>query len=264
LLVYSYDREPEKLDPWLCVAGILLTVATVFFAASFRSLRRRVHEDFSKEELEFVRPTPLFRQWWVHVSIFIGILVLWLRLLDRQYQDASPWWILLGAVLAALMVYLGFRANEVPKSKHGSESGSKERTKGQGTMDETQKEYRQGLLELEQKAQEQYDRTVVYLSGGALGVSFAFVENFIKEGAQSKAYLLTAWGSWGLSVTCALASFYFSALALRQTVEALDAGKKWPDARSWHDTATAVLNAASGLLFLLGVIMLTVFVWLNL
>lgn len=131
-------------------------------------------------------------------------------------------------------------------------------------MDETRKEYRQGLLALEQKAQEQYDRTVVYLSAGALGVSFAFVQNFIDEaGAGSSFYLMAAWILWAVSVSASLASLYTSTRALRRTVEALDAGKERPD-RTWHDSATGLLNPASGIFFFVGVIMMAVFVFQNL
>jgi len=132
-------------------------------------------------------------------------------------------------------------------------------------MNDEQLKWFESVQALEQKSQEQYDRTVIYLSGGALGISFTFVEKFIGEsGAHWKVCLLSAWAVWGLSVTAALASFYFSALALRETAEAVSAGLKWPAAKSRFDSWTGFLNALSGVLFLGGVIMIIIFVALNL
>ena len=65
-------------------------------------------------------------------------------------------------------------------------------------MDESLKEYRSHLILAEQKAQEDYDKTVVFLSGGALGISFAFVKDFIGTGPMvSQNWLIWAWICWG-------------------------------------------------------------------
>ena len=126
-------------------------------------------------------------------------------------------------------------------------------------------QYRRDLMTLEQKAQEKYDTTVVYLSSGALGISFAFVDNFIKEGSiQSVGWLIFAWVTWGLSVTMALGSFYTSAQAMRRTIKDIDAGKSLTRPGGWYDMVTIVLNLASGMLFLAGVVFLTTFIVVNL
>jgi hypothetical protein len=126
-------------------------------------------------------------------------------------------------------------------------------------------EYRQHLVEAEQKAQEDYDKTVLALSGGALGVSFAFVEKFIGKGPAIRPGLLVfAWISWGISVALVLISFYLSHLALGKAIKQIDQGEI-------HDTrpggvASLVLpgcNCGSGGFFLVGVALIIVFVWLN-
>lgn len=76
---------------------------------------------------------------------------------------------------------------------------------------ETLKTYRLSLMSGEQKAQEDYDRTLLALSGGALGISFAFVKDIVGgKPIQDIYYLLFAWIAWGVSVSFVLLSFYLS------------------------------------------------------
>ena len=133
-------------------------------------------------------------------------------------------------------------------------------------MDKQLQEYRSLLITSEQKAQEDYDKTVLSLSGGALGVSFAFVKDVV--GSQSMAhseFLLMAWIAWGISATCVLASFYFSQQALRRTIKQVDANKVYEQIPGgFFSRLTAILNASGGLLFFIGVVLITIFVSQNL
>ena len=71
--------------------------------------------------------------------------------------------------------------------------------------------YRQALETLKQNSQESYDKTVLSLSAGALGVSFAFVTDIVGDWpAQRPGYLFAAWLFWGVSVTSVLFSFLSS------------------------------------------------------
>lgn len=121
--------------------------------------------------------------------------------------------------------------------------------------------YRDMLQKLEQESQNSYDKAVLTLSGGALGISFAFIKDVVgTKPITNQAYLLTAWILWGISILSILFSFYFSNLALRKAVDQLDKGDQ---PSNWYDTITAVLNVAGGVLFLLGVIFIVVFVSFN-
>ncbi len=133
-------------------------------------------------------------------------------------------------------------------------------------MDKHLEEYRNLLIVAEQKAQEDFDKTVLSLSGGALGISFAFVKDIVgnKPIANSE-FLLLSWIAWGLSVTSVLVSFYFSQQALRQAIQQVDAGEIYKQSPGGlFSRLTAILNAAGGLLFLAGVILMVVFVSYNL
>src|SRR5436190_223645 len=65
-------------------------------------------------------------------------------------------------------------------------------------MDKQTQEYRAHLVEARQKAFEDFDKTVLLLSGGALGVSITFVKDLIGPGILfCKGCLLSSWACWG-------------------------------------------------------------------
>src|ERR1051325_8367007 len=96
------------------------------------------------------------------------------------------------------------------KTKAGSSRAAPE--EGTAKEDETMLddalfEYRNHLVLAGQKAQEDYDKAVMTLSGGALGVSFAFLKDIVGPGdLLNETLLFFSWISWGLSVTAVLFS----------------------------------------------------------
>jgi len=127
-------------------------------------------------------------------------------------------------------------------------------------------EYRRLLLATEQKSQEAYDRTVVSLSGGALGISFAFVKQFLGERTPiGTTSLIIAWACWVLSLAAVLFSHYLSTLAHQSALDDLASNVgKIGTAATRFDMAVSILNAAGGILFLAGTIAIGVFVVHNL
>ena len=125
--------------------------------------------------------------------------------------------------------------------------------------------YRAHLMEAEQKSQEQYDKAVLAMSGGGLAISFAFVKDIVgSTPVQQPCLLLLAWVSWGLSVTSVLFSFFFSQLALRKAIPQVDEQTVFVSRPGgWYDVATAALNCAGGVLFLVGVVFVVVFAYHN-
>lgn len=129
------------------------------------------------------------------------------------------------------------------------------------TMDN--EEYRELLQKLEVESQQAYDKAVFALSGGALGLSFAFIKNVVPLAeAASKHLLVFAWFTWGLSITSVLVSHFFSVLALRAQIDAVDANKDLKRPKI-YDFVTSLCNAAGGLLFIIGVLLLAHFVNVN-
>ena len=122
-------------------------------------------------------------------------------------------------------------------------------------MNDTRKDY----VESEHHAQDQFDKAVLTLSGGAFGVSFAFMNDVVGDDPHYLLWILLAWSAWGLSITLILISFYTSNVSFRRAIKNLPKGNggRWT-------TATSLLNFFAGTLFVLGVLFLVRFVALNL
>ena len=124
--------------------------------------------------------------------------------------------------------------------------------------------YRNQLLATAEKAQELFDRTLVTLSGGALGVSFAFVRQFIGQAPMlERGRLVTAWAAWAASLTTSLLSHYASTIAHDQAIRDLDANRDSKLA-SWLNRSVGILNGLSLVGFLIGLGFMAAFVHYNL
>ena len=125
-------------------------------------------------------------------------------------------------------------------------------------------EYRSLLIEAERAAQESFDKTIISLSSGALGISFVFVSNITTEPIQRPLLLILAWGVWGLSVTLILTSFVTSRFAFQRAVKQVDTEKVHDERPGGLLTViTNMLNIISGMLFIVGVFLLAWFVTVN-
>ena len=133
-------------------------------------------------------------------------------------------------------------------------------------MNEQLQEYRLLLIKAEQKAQEDFDKTVLSLSGGALGISFAFVKDIVgNKPLTNSGFLVASWIAWGISVTCVLTSFYCSQQALRRAIKQVDEGEIYEQTPGgFLSKLTAGLNALGAVLFLVGVVLIVIFVSNNL
>jgi hypothetical protein len=127
-------------------------------------------------------------------------------------------------------------------------------------------DYRNWLINAEQKSQEQFDKTVLSLSGGALGISFVFLKDII--GPQSISYptfLLFAWVCWAFSTSSVLFSYHLSHLSLRHAISQVDNETIYVEKPGGkYATWTNYLNKMGLILFLLGVLCITIFASYNL
>ena len=124
------------------------------------------------------------------------------------------------------------------------------------------KSYRELLQELAIKSQEQYDKTLITLSTGALGLSFAFIKDIVDiKSAAYADFLLGSWICFIISILSILLSFLTSKHALEQAIMAEDNGKIFDNKL---DKVTTTLNWLSASFFVVGLIFLVIFVKLNL
>ena len=127
-------------------------------------------------------------------------------------------------------------------------------------------EYRGLLTRTEQESQADFDKAVLALSGGALGLSFAFTKDIVgTANIVHISYIVVAWSAWALSSTSVLISFFTSQLALRKAIRQLDqATLHLERPGGWWDRATASLNIMGLVLFLFGLLMMIFFLSYNL
>ena len=134
-------------------------------------------------------------------------------------------------------------------------------------------DYRNLLQETEQEMQSSYDKAVMALSGGALGISMTFFKDFVatkvtpSQPVEGVCWLFIAWICWGVSTTAVLFSLFTSASAMRKTIEQTDNKMIYYKDESlggWQDKLTRLLNPVAGFLFLFGVVAYALFVKFNL
>lgn len=122
-----------------------------------------------------------------------------------------------------------------------------------------QKKYRDCLIDADKAVIASYGKTVITLSGGALGISMTVLKDFFSKTAVSATeFLVLAWSCWTFSLFCMLFSYYSSHLALRQAIDNFDAGKD-PQKSFWN-SVTKLLNPLSAVIFLAGLIFFIRFV----
>lgn len=127
-------------------------------------------------------------------------------------------------------------------------------------------EYRKVLVAADQKGQEEFDKAVLSLSGGGLGVSLVFLKDVIgSDPVAIPMVLMGAWVCWALSTLSVLISYHLSILTLRRGIEQIDQGDAYSGPLGGAFAIwTERLNLAGAGLFFVGVLMITVFACVNL
>lgn len=125
--------------------------------------------------------------------------------------------------------------------------------------------YRTSLIEAELSMQGEYDKSTLALSGGGLGVSFAYLKDVLSAApTQHRWILLAAWTVWGLSIASTLLSFGTSLRAIRRAIVEVDRRTIYlSDAKSFWALATRWFNWMAGIFFIVGLGLLIAFVILN-
>ena len=110
------------------------------------------------------------------------------------------------------------------------------------------------LVSREQKSQEAYDKAVLILSGGALGLSIVVVKDYLRlRGGGGSGLMALALLCWALSVACVLFSSTSSRKVLRSAIRRVADGAPSSHPEEPSDRVASGFRAGSGLLFLVGV-----------
>ena len=127
-------------------------------------------------------------------------------------------------------------------------------------------EYRKVLVAADQKGQEEIDKSVLSLSGGGLGVSLVFIKDIIGTNQMVlPGLLMAAWLAWATSTLVILLSFHWSNLSIREGIRQIDRNEAYTAPFGGKYAGwTQRLNGAGIGLFVLGVLCITAFAFVNL
>ena len=144
-------------------------------------------------------------------------------------------------------------------------------------------QYRALLVQTWQKTQDDIDKAILSLSGGALGVSFVFLKDIVgPAGAHKSGFLFAAWISWATSCALTLLSFLASRRAFAKQIKILDdeiagivtqpstrSGRlrragRWCVSAAGLNFCTSAFNSFAATLFVIGVILMIIFTAYNL
>ncbi len=133
--------------------------------------------------------------------------------------------------------------------------------KAQQNSPELQK-YRDFLMDKHHQASVSFDKAVMTLSGGALGISLTFLHDVVSSPLpETKIFLTTSWLSFALSLASILISYLTSIGSLRKAMGQVDDGTiynvKTPGGIPTLLTVTLRITSAIG--FLSGVFFFIVF-----
>ena len=108
--------------------------------------------------------------------------------------------------------------------------------------------------EEEMKSLEAYDKSILTLSGGALGLSFVAIKDYLSlRGGAGGGLIVLALLCWALSVSCTLFSSASTRKAIRSVMEREDPRKSSGRSRERSARVASGLRIGSGLLFFGGV-----------
>ena len=116
------------------------------------------------------------------------------------------------------------------------------------------------------QSQRDYDKTVITLSSGALGISFVFIKDVLGgTSIHSAGLALTAWILWAASLAVMLSSYLTGALLLNTAVRKLkDPEVTVESVARLPNLIQISANVVGGLLFVAGIVFLALFAYSNL
>ena len=126
-------------------------------------------------------------------------------------------------------------------------------------------DYRKMYLDAEDYSQDELDKNLLKLSGGAFAVSFAFIDKLIATNPTWVFLLMISWVLWSASILAVLLSYNYSIKANRTAFDGFeiegtfDVGSDF----DWFSRKIKICNMISTFSFMFGVIIMIIFVSIN-
>ena len=126
-------------------------------------------------------------------------------------------------------------------------------------------EYRKQLIEIEQKVGDSFLKTLLTLSGGALGLSLAFIKDIIGDDPiQNSKALIISWSLLTLSLASILVSLYLGIIAYRCAINQIDKCTIYQQSPGGKCAKLMpIFNCLSICTFIAGLVFLLVFTYMN-
>jgi len=124
------------------------------------------------------------------------------------------------------------------------------------------------LIDVGREASRSYDKYILTLAAGTFGLSLLFIDRIANVPiGNTKGYLIASWSAFGASILSTLLSFLLGQESSSKEIEILDnqySKIKKREVKNNYTPWVRWLNRISMILFILGVILLTIFSALNL
>jgi len=140
-------------------------------------------------------------------------------------------------------------------------------TKNIDELDKVDEEHLKNLQKAADYSYAAFDKNLLYITSGALGLSVAFIDNIIDVSyAQYKYMLITAWVLFTLSILISLILHLFNSSQLDKAIENYYYQNDLNEQKriAWHDIVINVFNWISTIITILGIIILIIFISINL
>ena len=155
---------------------------------------------------------------------------------------------------------------EIPAAQSG-EIDRRAPPRSVGSPDAEEQAFLDGCRLTERESIDQFGKIILTLTSGAFVVSFIFLKDVIKPvDITSKGCLVAAWVFWSAAMLCTLLSFYTSQWATRRAQKLFSRGLRGLDLVEASRTGklTRSLNPLAGVWFMVGLILMIVYVATNL
>ncbi len=129
-------------------------------------------------------------------------------------------------------------------------------------------QYRSEIINAKRKTQEDFDKTLLTLSSGAFGLSLIFIKDILDiNKAINLTLLYVSWKLWIISLISLLLGYRNGILAHKKVLTLIDnseINKLYKNGGEPYTTRIEIFNIIGMWTFLIGLILITCFVTLNL
>lgn len=131
-------------------------------------------------------------------------------------------------------------------------------------MKDEDKQYIVELYKTLQYSNDQFDKNVLLIASGALGISFAFIEKLVSalEKAMVKDHLINSWIAFALVIFISLVSHFISGLSLKWSIGNFN-NEDFEIGRSNWNKVIRFLNVVQMIGLLIGILLLIDFISKN-